>query len=107
MALATDPLAAQRTFLDDVDRGEPRTFFGRPESERVIAQAEADAIGARIEALMAQAREDARADVREVERVDAAVFRIRVMNMRLTQAQERGDRAAQLIIEGQLAAMRA
>jgi hypothetical protein len=41
------------------------------------------------------------------EQVDAAVFRIANMNARLTLAQAQGDRAAALIIEGQLAAMRA
>lgn len=40
------------------------------------------------------------------EAVDAAVFRIQRMNEALTRAQERGDRAAQLIVEGQLASMR-
>lgn len=41
------------------------------------------------------------------ESVDAAVFRIANMNARLTLAQAKGDRAAVLIIEGQLAALRA
>lgn len=40
------------------------------------------------------------------EAVDAAVFRITQMNAVLARAQARGDRAAALIVEGQLASMR-
>lgn len=60
------------------------------------------------EAMVAsQERYEEQRAAREQERIDAAVFRIANMNAVLTLAQARGDRAAVLIIEGQLAALRA
>lgn len=91
-------------------------------SERV-AESRVDAAFERIDAAMSAPVEAQRAllegvpemrgtvgytmlDDRAREDVDAAVFRFREMNRKLTLAQEAGDRAAELIIEGQLAALR-